>query len=64
MSMDVPHCLHTVETVCARVVIAIRSCHSVLVTWRGHVVVVVGVVERLPAVVVVGMERRLADDGG
>ena len=48
-----PHRLHTVETVCARVVIAVRSRHSVLLTWRGHVVVVVGVVERLPAVVVV-----------
>ena len=56
------HRLHTVETVCVRIVIAVRSRHFMLVTWCGHVVVIVGVVERLPAVV--GTKRRLADDGG
>ena len=60
MSLDVPHCLHIIETACAYIVIVVPSVW--LVTWHCHVVVVVGVIKQLREVAV-EMKRTLADDG-
>ena len=56
MSVDVPHRLHPLKTVFLSSLPSVR-----LVMWHCHVVVVVGVVERLREVMV---EEEVVDDGG
>ena len=62
MSMDVPHRPHPVKTVFLSSLPSVLVVPSVrLVTWHCHVVIVVGVVERLREVMV---EEEVVDDGG
>ena len=60
-----PGRLHTIETATlTRQVVAVRCRPSWigLVTWRCHIVIVIGVVERLQEVMV--EEAEVVDDGG